>query len=131
MVKLERKLLVARAKLVLLTTLVRVLGLRLENLRVPTALAKGKVLRAIRATTKVVSISKAASMMGISTARYYAWLRADAGCELSDAPSCPKTRPTRMLFEEICAMHDRVVSKLYRHMSVRALAFAREISASS
>ena len=27
-----------------------------------------------------------------------------------------------MLFEEICAMHDMVVSKLYRHMSVRALA---------
>ena len=47
-VKLEQKLRVARAKLVLLTTLVRVLGLRLEYLRVPTALAKGKVKCSIK-----------------------------------------------------------------------------------
>jgi len=118
----ERKLLVARAKIVLLTTVLRVLGVSLENLRLPAALAKKKLLRAIGAARKVMTLQEIARVIGISTARYYAWVEADAGCALPDTPSCPRTKPTQLTFEEIHEMHEMVTSKLYRHMSVRALA---------
>ena len=53
---------------------------------------------------------------------YYAWVRGDAECAFPDTPSCPKARPTQMLFEEIRTIHDFFTSKLFGHMSTRALA---------
>ena len=120
--RLERKLLEARAKLILRRTLIAVLGVSLENLRVPTAAAKRKLLRAIRVARKVILLSAAAEVLGISPARYYAWVEADAGCALPDTPSCPRTKPTQLTFEEVHTMRDMVTSKNFRHMSTRALA---------
>ena len=118
----ERKLRIARAKIVLLTTVLRVLGVSLEHLRVPTALAKKKLLRAIRAAKTAMTLPQIAKAIGISPARYYAWVEADAGCALPDTPSCPRTKPTQLTFEEVHTMREMVTSKSYRHMSVRALA---------
>ena len=51
-----------------------------------------------------------------------AWKRTEPRCELSDAPSCPKTRPGRLTPTEIWEMREMVTSTEFRHMSIRALA---------
>ncbi len=107
----ERKLRIARAKIVLLTTVLRVLGVSLEHLRVPTALAKKKLLRAIRAARTAMTLPQVAKALGISPARYYAWVEADAGCALPDTPSCPRTKPTQLTFEEVHTMREMVTRR--------------------
>ena len=68
----ERRLLIARAKVVLLTTVLRALGVSLENVRVPTDFAKKKLLRAMRAARQAMTLTEIGSVIGISTARYHA-----------------------------------------------------------
>jgi transposase InsO family protein len=61
-------------------------------------------------------------VLGLSAARYHAWLRAGQGCDLTDHPSCPRSTPQRLTAEEIGTIKTLVTGPDCRHMSVRGVA---------
>lgn len=93
--KLRKPLRLLVAVLRRLLTLVRISGLRLDGRRLPEGEATARVLRAIEIATTVLPLKSALRVVALSSARYHAWRRAEARCELDDRPGCPKTMPTR------------------------------------
>jgi putative transposase len=90
--------------------------------RLPDGARKQALLRAIDAARANIPLAHALRLLGLSKSRYHAWTARQKSCSLDDRPSCPRSRPGRLTFNEITAIGDMVESSDYRHMSIRALA---------
>ena len=121
-VTLQRRIEMLTAVLRLVLAVVRVAGVRLELCRTPKAANKRLVLSAVDRARRAMPLSAALRVLGLSAARYHAWVRADETCALDDRPSCPRTAPQRLTSDEIQTIGEMVQSKAYRHMPIRALA---------
>lgn len=67
-------------------------------------------------------LADALRVIGLTPARFHAWAAWQSACFLDDHPSCPRTPPGRLSFNEVRQMGDMVQSPDYQHMSIRALA---------
>jgi transposase InsO family protein len=121
--KLRRRLRVCGAMVGLLVALVRVFGLRLvDHQRLPEGKDKDRLLRTVARARKSLPLKAVLKVIGLSTARYYSWQRAQVKCELDDRPSCPKSQPTRVCAEEVQTIHEMATSEEYRHLPISRLA---------
>jgi putative transposase len=120
--RLQRRVEVLIALVRLLTVLVRISGAKLNGKRLPEGEDKLAVARAVQRAVQAMPVRLALRAIGLSSARYHAWQRAESVCELGDENSCPKTHPSRLTAKEVRKMRDMVTSGDFRHMSTRALA---------
>jgi putative transposase len=120
--ELEYRIAMLTGVLRLVLAVVRVLGSRLELARLPDAGSKRNILNAVERARKVMPLSSALRVLRLSSARYHAWKQASEVCRLDDRPSCPRSVPQRLTYDEVEAMGDMVQSKEHRHMPIRALA---------
>jgi putative transposase len=121
--KLRRRLRVCGALVGLLVALVRVFGLRfVDHQRLPEGRHKDRLLRAVARARKSLPLKAVLKVIGLSTARYHGWRRAQVTCELDDRPSCPKTQPTRVCAEEVQTIHGMATSEDYKHLPISRLA---------
>lgn len=119
--RLQRRADVLAALVRLLVTLVRVRGADLRNHRLPDGRDKTRILHAVERAASIVGLAAALRVIALSTSRYHDW-RGRAACLLDDQQSCPRTSPQRLSFQELRAAGAFLLSKAYRHFSVRALA---------
>jgi hypothetical protein len=99
-----------------------VIRVRDARLWLPDSDAKRAVLHAVERGRRVLPVAAIIRVLGLSAARYHAWLRAERGCDLTDQPSCPRSTPHRLTPEEVRTIQAFVTGQDCRHMSVRALA---------
>ncbi len=121
-VSLESRTSILTAVLGLVLGLLRVSGFKLKLCRVPDATAKRIILNAVERARRSMPLSAALRVLRLSSARYHAWVRAEEICTLDDRPSCPRSVPQRLAYDEVKAIGDMVQSTDHRHMSLRALA---------
>jgi len=120
--ELRRRVALLGAIVRVFVALVRVSKTRLEFDRIAEGGSKRVLLRAIERSKKVMPLTAALRIVGISPSRYHSWCRAAEGCDLADQPSCPKVVPARLTSEEVQAIGGMVASHDYRFMSIRSLA---------
>ena len=102
----------------------KVLGLKLDNQRLPDGPDKAMMLRVLGAASRHVPQRRLLRMLGLSPSRYHAWKRRSLVCQLDDESSCPRSHPTRLTATEVQAVKAvkaYVVSEEFRHLSIRAL----------
>ena len=120
--KLERRLRIVTAVMILLQTLCRISKNRLDQQRLPEGADKKKLLSAIERGCRAIPIKAVLSIVGISPSRYHIWCRGKAaGCSLDDRASCPAIHPTQLTPEEVRLMHEMAVSDDYRHVPTSRL----------
>jgi hypothetical protein len=122
MVNLERRIAMLTAVLRLTLALLRASGYELERARVPDAATKRRLLSAIGRARKAMPLAAALRVLRLSSARYYAWVRAADACTLDDRPSCPHFMVQHLTYSEVATIGDMVQSSEHRHMSIRGLA---------
>lgn len=120
--KLERKVAILTAVVRLLVTMVRVTGVTLSELRLPSASAKRRVLRAITSAEHAIGRTAAMRVVGLTPARAREWTTRELRCALEDAPPCPRSVPGRLTLDERRAMRQMVEAEEYKHVSLRSLA---------
>jgi hypothetical protein len=94
----------------------KVSGISFARVRLPEGAAKGQLLRAIRRSRSHLPLRTVLRAIGLSHARYHAWVRADH-CGLDDRPSCPRSSPQQLTSSEVNIIRDMVTSDEYRHVS--------------
>ncbi len=106
----------------LLLVLIRVLGIRLDQTRLPEGAAKTRLLRAIDRSKDSLSLKGALKVLGLSPSRYHLWRKIEPHCGLDDQVSCPRSIPSRLTADEILAIKDMAESPDYRHVPTGRLA---------
>ena len=96
-------------------------GGRFSIERLPDEQGKASLLKAIASATRVIALTTALRIVGISAARYQSWLKKQGTCGLADQSTCPKSFPTKLTFAEIVAMREFVESEDYRHIAIQNL----------
>ncbi len=96
-------------------------GSRLDGKRLPDGAAKGHILKAIGKATRIIALSSALKVIGLSKSRYHTWKRTDKACELTDRSSCPKKSPNQLTPAEIESIRQMATSEDYRHMPTSTL----------
>ena len=120
--RLERRVKEQGAIIGLLVRLLKIRGGNLSQDRLPNGIDKLAVLRAVASATRVLALSVALRIVGMSSSRYHAWLRKEQGCGLEDESSCPRFFPTRLTRDEVSTMRDFVESSDYKHIAIQNLA---------
>jgi len=119
---LESRVGILSTLLRLTMVLLRISGCRLDRHRLPDPGAKLRLLHAVERARKVLPLSSVLRVLHVSPSRYYAWVRAEQGCDIEEQPSCPRSTPHRLTPEEVGIIKELVTGCDYRHMSIRALA---------
>ena len=121
--QLQAEILTLRARLQklhaiirLLLVLIRVLGIRLDQARLPEGAAKARILRAIDRARDSLSLKGALKVIGLSPSRYHKWRQIEQHCGLDDQISCPRSTPSRLTAEEIMSIKEMAESPDYRHV---------------
>ncbi len=121
-VKLRCRVRTLSAVLGLLVAVLRVSDRRMPRIDFSDRTTRARLLRAAGRARKVLPTSAVLKMLGISSSRYTAWVRAEQGCDLADRATCPRSTPTQLTPEEIRAIHAMVTSEGYRHVPTGRLA---------
>jgi transposase InsO family protein len=120
--KLEHRVSMLTAVLRLVLALLRVSGFGLDVNRIPNAGGKQRLLSAVERARKVMPLTAALRVLGLSAGRYHDWVERQQGCALDDRLSCPRSKPQILTYQEVGTIGDMVQSKEYRHMTIRGLA---------
>jgi transposase InsO family protein len=121
--KLEARLKIVTAIMILLLAVLRVFRHKLDWERLPEAETKEIFLRAIERACRHLPLTSVLSIIGLSATRYHTWTRAmHNNCPLDDQSSCPKTHPTQLLPADLQTMRDLATSPEYRHVPTGRLA---------
>ena len=127
--KLEHRVSMLTAVLRLVLALLRVSGFGLDVNRIPNAEGKQQLLSAVERARKIMPLTAALRILGLSAGRYHDWVERQLGCSLDDRSSCPRSKPQTLTYQEVGTIGDMVQSKDNRHMSIRGLALhAQRIS---
>jgi hypothetical protein len=119
---LERRLAKLTAVPRLVLAVLRLSGFKVEFSRVPEATDKRRLLAAVERARRSMPMSAALRVLGLSSARYHAWVQVQGRCALDGRPSCPRSVPQRLTHVEVEAVGDMVQSVERRPMSIRGLA---------
>ncbi len=106
----------------LLLVFIQVLGIRLDETRLPEGAAKARLLRAIDRSKDSLSLKGALKVLGLSTSRYHRWRYKEQHCGLDDQLSCPRSIPYRLTADEIFTIKEMVELPDYRHVPTGRLA---------
>jgi len=119
-IKLRRRARILSAVVGLLVAVVWVSGQAVGDTSDRTT--RARLLRAADRARKVLPTSAVLRILGISTSRYKAWVRAEQGCELDDRAACPRSAPTQLTPDEVRVIQAMVTSDQYRHVPTGRLA---------
>jgi len=103
-------------------TTFRIFGLQIQYRRLPYEENKKSLLEAIKTAQKVMPLKLCLEAIGLTSARYFHWLKRQTACRLADLSSCPKISPTKLSYPEITKIKELVVSSKYAHFSIYGLA---------
>jgi predicted DNA-binding transcriptional regulator AlpA len=117
---LERRTARLVSLLRLCIVLLRLSGFSLVSRRLPKGEDKQKLLRSIDHASRFVRLPRLLQWIGISSARYYDWKNSQE-CRLTDASSCPKSKPGQMTSKELSDMRLMLESEDYRHLSIGSI----------
>lgn len=121
--KLERRLRIVTAIMVLLLGMIRTFRVRIDYERLPDEQSKKKLLRANDRAHKVLPIKSVLRILKLSSSRYHAWKLADENdCKLDDLSTCPRVKSNRLTPDEVKTMREMATSPDYRHVSTGKLA---------
>ena len=128
LVLLQREVLVLRkridslvALLRLLVVLLKVTSTSLNYARLSDGYSKALLLRAIERSRTALSLRAVLRVLRLSPSRYHSWKR-EEDCALDDMPSCPRSSPQQLTYEEVKTIKEIVTSDEYRHVPTATLA---------
>ena len=121
-VKLRGRVRTLSAVLGLLVAVLRVSDRRMARIDFSGRTTRARLLRAAGRARKVLPTSAVLKILGISSSRYTAWVRAEQGCDLDDRATCPRSTPTQLTPDEVRAIQAMVTSDGYRHVPTGRLA---------
>ena len=120
--KLERRIAVLIAVVRLLLLMLRLSGFRLDWTRMPEEARKKAVLGVIAKARGTLGLRAVLRILKMSSSRYHAWRRAEVACELQDASSCPRSKPTKLTAGETMVIKEMALDEAYRHLPITRLA---------
>ncbi len=94
--RLENLLSTTKAESNLITRSVKILGFEIQYKRIPSEAVNESILSQYKEASKIVPIRKCLEIVGLSSMRYYSWLKRQAVCRLEDSRSCPRLTPSRI-----------------------------------
>jgi hypothetical protein len=94
-----------RCLLRLMLMLLKLLGFRLESMRLPEGKSKQRLLREVDRACQCFPLRKVLGMLRLSSSRYHAWVR-KSECGLTDMPSCPKSNPSQLTLGEVSTIRE-------------------------
>ena len=101
----------------------KIYGLSIDWSRLPEGESKQKIVAAVENCSTKAPLGHCLKEIGLSTSRYYRWRKLAVVCQLSDAPSCPKLKPSKLTAKELSEMQELVTSPAFAHFSIRALSW--------
>lgn len=128
LVLLQREVLILRKRierlvglLRLMVVLLKVTGISLNYTRLADGNSKALLLGAIERSRLVLPLRAVLRVLRLSQSRYHSWKR-EKECSLEDMPSCPRSSPQQLTYEEVKTIKDMVTSDEYRHVPTATLA---------
>jgi hypothetical protein len=106
--RVEQRVSILTAVLRLVLALLRISGFRLDLNRVPDAEGKRRPLGAIERARKVMRLTAALRVLGLSVTRYHDRVGRQEGCSLDDHSSCLRSKPQRLTHQEVGTIGDMV-----------------------
>jgi len=114
--RLRRRVRTLTAVVGLLVAVLRVPGNRTPRIEFSDRTTRARLLRAASRARRVLPTSAVLEILGISSSRYTAWVRAEQGCEMDDRAVCPRSTPTQLTPDEVWVIQTMVTSDRYRHV---------------
>ncbi len=128
LILLQREVLVLRKRIESLVALLRltvvllkVTGTSLNYARLSDGYSKELLLRAIERSRTALPLRAILRVLRLSRSRYHSWKREEE-CSLKDMPSCPRSSPQQLTYEEVKTIREMVTSDEYRHVPTATLA---------
>lgn len=103
-------------------TTFRIFGLQIQYRRLPFEENKQSLIEAIKKAQTVMPLKTCLETIGLTSARYFHWLKRQTACRLKDLPSCPKVSPTKLSHPEVEKIKKLVTSSAFAHFSIYGLA---------
>ena len=114
---------------------IRIFGFQIQYKRLPKPESKKSILNVVAEATKNLSLKTCLDIIGLSSARYFSWVKRSIKCSLEDQPSCPRSSVQRHTAFEINTIKSMYLDKRYLHYSISSLALKakaiKEVFASS
>jgi hypothetical protein len=101
----------------------KLFGLQIRYRRLPRADDKSILLYAVKKAAELTGLTLALQAIGLSAARFSAWIRLARGCDLDDHDSCPRTSPNRLTPRERGVIRRYASDRRLAHVSTTALAW--------
>ena len=120
---LKSQLDATHAKHDLVSRTIKIFGFQIQYKRLPSPESKSDILAAIKSAAQAMSLETCLEAIGLSSARYFHWIKRQVSCELKDQPSCPRVSPTKLTTGEITKIKDLYTSKDFAHYSVLSLSW--------
>ena len=120
---LKSQLDATHAKHDLVSRTIKIFGFQIQYKRLPSPESKSDILAAIKSAAQAMSLETCLEAIGLSSARYFHWIKRQARCALMDQPSCPRVSPTKLTPGEITKIKDLYTSKDFLHYSVLSLSW--------
>jgi len=111
------------AEKTLITKTITIFGFQIQYQRLPSAEAKSEILAAIKGAASMFPLSTCLELIGLSTARYHAWIKRQIKCLLLDQVSCPRISPTKLTTAEVAKIKSLYTSSEFAHYSMIALSW--------
>ena len=112
-----------QAKHDLVSRTIKIFGFQIQYKRLPSPESKSDILAAIKSAVQAISLEHCLEAIGLSSARYFHWIKRQVSCELKDQPSCPRISPTKLTTSELNKIKDIYTSKDFAHDSVLSLSW--------
>ena len=112
-----------QAKHELLSKTVKIFGFQIQYKRLPKPESKSDILAEIKSAMQTISLQVCLDLIGLSSARYFHWIKRQVTCELNDKSTCPRVSPTKLTAGEINKIKDLYTSKDFSHYSALSLSW--------
>jgi putative transposase len=120
---LEKQLLISKAGSTLVSKSVKIMGFEIQYKRTPKAIIKESILDLIEEASEFLPILRCLELVGLSSARYYSWVKRRIKCALEDVPSCPKLSPCKITYSELRKIKSYLTDSSLFHVSVTSLSW--------
>ena len=120
---LKSQIEVLRAKHELLSKTIKIFGFQIQFRRLPQPESKSDILAAIKSAMQTISLQVCLELIGLSSARYFHWIKRQVTCALKDQSTCPRVSPTKLTTSEINKIKDLYTSKDFSHYSALSLSW--------
>jgi putative transposase len=121
--RLENKLESIEVESNLLSKSIKILGFEIQYKRIPNEIVKESILNQIKEASKIIPIKKCLEIIGLSSMRYYSWVKRQIACSLEDSKSCPKLTPSRISHIELRKIKSYVTNSDLFHISIVSLSW--------